>query len=219
MHRNRTSRVGDRLVDGRHLLSPFLPPIAGGSGQSSSRGDVTRVRQLGRRPRPDSAHAASPARLRLSTGPRLASAPFAQLAGPPRIPGTVAQARSHTGLRYLAPQRVASPIRNCGSQVSDAVEVGEHAFSCLCEAWPAGPALRNRLARLAMRGDRPDYPFPLFRALWVGLPTVWPGGVREARQASPACRARRVRSARRRQPVLSRIRSRCERTVRMLMYS
>ena len=37
--------------------------------------------------------------------------------------------------------------------------------------------------------------------------------------ARPMVRARRVRSARRRQPVLSRIRSRCEPTVRTLMYS
>ena len=38
-------------------------------------------------------------------------------------------------------------------------------------------------------------------------------------QTSPVARARRVRSARRRQPVLSRIRSRWDRTVRILMYS
>src|SRR6201996_1690248 len=47
----------------------------------------------------------------------------------------------------------------------------------------------------------------------------WPGTLRLAGQASSACRARRVRSARRRQPVLSRTRSRGVRTVLTLMYS
>ena len=50
----------------------------------------------------------------------------------------------------------------------------------------------------------------------VGLPT---GRGRPAGGRRGLVRARRVRSARRRQPVLSRIRSRCELTVRMQMYS
>ena len=57
---------------------------------------------------------------------------------------------------------------------------------------------------------------------WVEVPAegrCGQVGAAGSRQASLACRARRVRSARRRAPVLSRIRSRWVRTVRTLMNS
>ena len=95
------------------------------------------------------------------------------------------------------------------------------AFSWMA-AWPAGPARtrqagppgrargRGRIASLR-RAGRGGYNYRRVPPAAARCPA---GG-----QTSPACSASRVRSARRRQPVLSRIRSRWVCTVRTLMYS
>ena len=91
------------------------------------------------------------------------------------------------------------------------------ALSCLSAAGRSGPHPQAHPPALCA-GQRPAYPFAgarLGRTTHRRRPAGRPAG----RQTRPALRASRVRSARRRQPVLSRIRSRWERTVRMLMYS
>ena len=91
--------------------------------------------------------------------------------------------------------------------------------SCLLARAPVTAALTGRFACQAVAGAGARVPF-FTRPRARGRSTHSQHGRRRAAgQTSPALRARRVRSARRRQPVLSRIRSRCERTVRMLMYS